>query len=266
MFECSEFAKETGRKFELKWFPEGCCGVLFGDLFEYTDLIPESNFNLDFKNIRESSCELQLSYSNNTLYAQRGCERRVQLLQQRLGRLSGDWRNLVVVSGGGMSLELSKEEFAKRKQHFYSSFVIKKDILSNINELKDKYFQKNVLGVHIRAGDKLSNNGYKKTVEAMCRNSLKHISPIVDNYDHVYLASDEMMVYDFLSKKIDNLIYQPEPDNSRRTKEGMAKALIDWYLLGECDLLLACPGSTFSEESALRKSTKTLWMKGLYKE
>ena len=199
MFACSEFAKETGREFELKWFPEPCCGVLFEDLFEYTNLIPKSNFNFDFKNIRESVCELQFSYSRNTLYAQRSAECRVKILKSNMN--DGQWGKLVIISGGHMPLEISKKEFAKRKRHFYSSFVIKKDILSNINELNDKYFQKNVLGVHLRAGDFVPNNGYKKTVEKICETSLKHISPIANNYDYVYLASDEMMVYDFLSKK-----------------------------------------------------------------
>ena len=271
MESCLEFAKATKRKFELKWYPEKKCNILFEDLFEYTDLLPQADFNFDFEDLREFGKKHHVLYSDDCVYFQydaSGYENsKINLLKEC------SLRNLIILNGGNLCYHGNGiEQVAANKFSFYSNLVIKKEIISKIDQFWSKYSNKNILGVQLRTTDHcrrkeyspLFKTQYNEVIKKTLDNAVAYIDIITDDYDYIYLTTDDLNLYDAFSDKLKNLIYYPKTEISRTTKEGMIGGLIDWYLLGKCDNILYSPGSTFGSEACVRKGIKGIKMSDIY--
>lgn len=123
------------------------------------------------------------------------------------------------------------------------------DIQQRIADFKDRYWQPPVIGVHIRHTDLRTNLAQ---YERHLRRILEHVPKAC-----VFLATDNKQVNEDYRKQFKNVIWTQKwfpdemtsmhqnPGCSDRTANGI-EALVDMYLLAECDYLIYAGASTFS--------------------
>lgn len=128
------------------------------------------------------------------------------------------------------------------------------EVCQRIAEFKARYWRKPVIGVHIRHTDLRSNL-------VMFEQHLKNILERVPGAG-IFLATDNRHVNEDYRKKFKNVISTPKwfpsgessmhqnPDCSDKITNGI-EALVDMYLLADCDYLIYGSASTFSWISRL---------------
>ena len=123
------------------------------------------------------------------------------------------------------------------------------DIQQSIADFKARCWRQPVIGVHIRHTDLKTN---LVQYERHLRRILEHVPDAC-----IFLATDNKQVNEHYRKEFKNVIWTPKwfpgemtsmhqnPGCSDRTANGI-EALVDMYLLAECDYLIYAGASTFS--------------------
>jgi hypothetical protein len=132
--------------------------------------------------------------------------------------------------------------------------ILRKEIMGKVLDFKTKHWSENVLGVHVRYTDrKVSLKRYERPIKKFI-NKFPEAS--------IFLATDSRYVTQFFSENYKKIISTPKvfPENDGalhnrnddydRTKSGIY-ALLDMYLLAECDGLIYTGNSTFSWISSI---------------
>lgn len=139
--------------------------------------------------------------------------------------------------------------------------ILKPEIREKIDLFKKTNFKKSTIGIHIRWTDNINNK--------LCYIPLKEheekIDRILDNYKdyNIFLSTDNPEIEKRYSEKYKNLIvtkkYFPSKQNNSihhsmecKNKSEMAKeAIIDLYLLSECDSLIYSSKSSFGKLASI---------------
>jgi len=123
------------------------------------------------------------------------------------------------------------------------------DIQQRIADFKARCWRQPVIGVHIRYTDLKTNLAQ---YERHLRRILEHVPDAC-----IFLATDNKQVNENYRKEFKNVVWTPKwfpdemasmhqnPDCSDKTANGI-EALVDMYLLAECDYLIYAGASTFS--------------------
>ena len=127
--------------------------------------------------------------------------------------------------------------------------VLQQDIRQRIDDFKAKYWSEKVIGVHIRHTDRRTNLAkYEKHL----RRFLKRFTDA-----HIFLATDNRQVSQDYQKRFKNVFSTPKwfPESMASMHQNVncpdkvangIEALVDMYLLAECDCLIYSGYSTFS--------------------
>jgi hypothetical protein len=263
---CYILSQECNRQFEIMWEPESnnICGVDIEELFEYdAEYMPHKSVDFDSKilnrrkrrKMRRVGDKVFVSHDFENTYTEWVASNK-------------DDQDVVFVCGGDAKLPaMEQEEYDYKKQTFYNNLPIKYEIMQKINDFKKNFEGKRVLGVHIRGGDTLNDDIYKWrrlgirkygdfletiTHREIFESVLRTISPSLDDHDAIYVCSDEMSIVDMFTETFDNVFVYPKDEVDRNSSSGMEDALIDWWLLGECDHIFYTFGSTFGPEASIR--------------
>ena len=136
------------------------------------------------------------------------------------------------------------------------SLHLKKDIKDRIEEFKKNNFKNKVIGVHIRYTDNLNNN---KTGYGSLDNYKMQIDKILQEHPDatIFLATDNIEVLNDYKHQYKNVVhtekFYPENTNQAIHRSKVCKdrvemgreALVDMYLLSECDYLIFYKRSSF---------------------
>ena len=138
--------------------------------------------------------------------------------------------------------------------------VLQKDIRQHIDEFKVKYWPEKVIGMHIRHTDRLTNLAKYE------RHLRRFLNRCPDA--HIFLATDNQQVSQEYQRRFKNLFstqkWYPESMASMhqnincpdKVANGI-EALVDVYLLAECDFLIYSRYSTFSLISRILSDAQT---------
>jgi hypothetical protein len=127
--------------------------------------------------------------------------------------------------------------------------LLHQDIRQRIEEFKAKYWPENVIGVHIRHTDRMTNLAKYE----------KHLCMFLKRYPdaHIFLATDNQKVNKEYRSRFKNVFstskWFPDAMSSMHQNSNCPdkvtngiEALVDMYLLAECDCLIYSGYSTFS--------------------
>jgi hypothetical protein len=141
----------------------------------------------------------------------------------------------------------SKEQILR--QIFTQKMPISDHIKRNISSFKSKYWREKVIGVHIRYTDrKINIDKYQKPLKYFLE---KYPSA------YIFLCTDNKQILKYFEEEYDRLFWlekwYPEDNKTmhqndkcpNRYHNGI-EALMDMYLLAECDVLIYAGHSTFS--------------------
>ena len=144
---------------------------------------------------------------------------------------------------------------------------LKDDILKRINDFKREFFIKKVIGVHIRSTD----NQHCGEVNSV---NIKKFPPLIqrtieENPDALFfLCTDNKDILDEYKSKYSNIIYTKKflvndkntglhRSHECKDKNTMAiEALVDLYLLSECDILLYSRKSSYGRLASFLSKTE----------
>lgn len=122
---------------------------------------------------------------------------------------------------------------------------ISKDVLDKVKSFEDKHNLKKYNGMHIRRGDnKFTTDGREKV-----SSDEKFAKIILDNPDEKFFVSSDSILSSICMKTIspDRIIYYPDEDKKRSTKESIQEALAAIILLSKTKYLYGSFLSTFTE-------------------
>lgn len=150
------------------------------------------------------------------------------------------------------SARMSKEQ---KLSYFIPRFLLLQDGIQNeIEKIKETVWENRVIGVHVRHTDRqISLERYKKPINRMLE---KHPGAAI------FLATDNPHVNEFFKSQYSHVItlekWYPEDSSALhqnytcpdKVRNGI-EALVDMYLLAECDALIYPGNSTFSWISSL---------------
>lgn len=127
--------------------------------------------------------------------------------------------------------------------------TLHKDIRQQIDDFKAKHWPEKVIGVHIRHTDRKTNLAQYE----------KHLYRFLKRYPdaHIFLATDNRQVSQEYRKRFKNVFSTPKwfPEGMASMHQNINcpdkvangfEALVDMYLLAECDCLIYSGYSTFS--------------------
>lgn len=137
--------------------------------------------------------------------------------------------------------------------------VLEESIQKRINDFKKEHWADQVIGVHIRYTDRKTNLAKYE----------KHLRKLLKRYPdaHIFLATDNKLVAQEYETKFENIFstpkWYPEGSGSMHQNEDCGnkvsngiEALVDMYLLAECDGLIYSGYSTFSVISRILSNAK----------
>lgn len=146
--------------------------------------------------------------------------------------------------------------------------VIKNDILTELDELKNKMFQgKKVLGVLLRGTDYISKRPENHPIQPTIDLAIEKIDKELKNseYEFIYLATEDQKIYDIINKTYGDVVVSMETERYSTTKdenineisiknienryEKGKEYLINILLLAECNYLIA--GNAGGSQGAL---------------
>ena len=137
--------------------------------------------------------------------------------------------------------------------------VLNSEIQERVQQFKNKFFGKKVVGVHLRYADK------KVPVKAM----LKGLDCLIerDSELQIFLATDNIDIKNYVEKKYSRVIstpkWYPPPGQTMHNQFSInhdmigsgIDALVDMYLLSECDYLIIDESSSFAYIASLQSKT-----------
>lgn len=206
------------------------------------EFLPIRNIDFDFKKIRKNK-QSNIGPLNNTYYYQYDDNKALSFISKRLTS------NHVLIGGG--KFYGSDSDIA----NYYSSLNPVSFISQSINYFWKTYASYRVLGVQIRGTDMLKAGFTPWAKKSLSTHDIfkafdKCIDKIYDQYDYIFLSTDEIEIIDLLSSKYSNVIFYPKTEIKRNSKDAIQLALIDWLLLSKCKYILHTKHSSFGEEAA----------------
>ena len=145
--------------------------------------------------------------------------------------------------------------FCKEETHQdLAKFFFPTDELQNrIDEVTKNWNDKNVIGLHIRRTDNI-NAINKSPIELFYKIIDEELSK--DNDALFYIASDEKVVKETMSKRYGNHIISIPLCLKRNCKQGMKDAVVDLFCLGKTNKIYGSAHSTYSTFAAELFGTK----------
>jgi len=136
------------------------------------------------------------------------------------------------------------EHFKNIYLQFFRKLKPSANINKIINDFIDNNFNKNMIGIHIRLGDKVVNQTKKENILRMY---IKYISDeMINDQLRFFVSCDENSAEIYLKSKFgDKVIYYPHDYDNTQSDD--ITAFICMYLLSKCDKIVCMYGSTFSE-------------------
>ena len=206
------------------------------------EFLPIRNIDFDFKKIRKNK-QSNIGPLNNTYYHQYDDNQALSFISKRLTS------NHVLIGGG--KFYGSDSDMA----NYYSSLNPVSFINESINYFWKTYSSYRVLGVQIRGTDMLKAGFTPWAKKSLSTHDIfkafdKCIDKIHDQYDYIFLSTDEIEIIDLLSSKYSNVIFYPKTEIKRNSEDAIQLALIDWLLLSKCQYILHTKHSSFGEEAA----------------
>lgn len=265
MSSCFILSEICNTEYSIKWEKAKDCNCGIGDLFDFdihsisTDKFDKNNF----MKFRSRPKRNTFSFFDDTWFIQRmgGSPRSTNEIFERL-ELGND---IVIITDDILiHPSLTSDEFYDRQKKFYNNLKINQSVRDKIDAFAGNLFDKKTLGVHIRGTDLLrmyswiSKKYYDKNIKNITKQDMfdkvvNTISEKMDDYEQIYVCSDELEIVKMFQDKFDNVITYPKTEVSRTSKEGMQDALIDWWLLGECDYIFYTHQSSFGIEATIRR-------------
>jgi hypothetical protein len=199
-----------------------------------------TNMRKPYKNIREfekkTSINLaKIDYTEDVLVMWT-YNQKIDLLRDHF---KGEFKEMKQMSNAVILRKLLREDL-----------ILQPLIRNRVNEFKHERFSKKTVGVHVRYSD------HRVNIWSIIRklNSLLRLVPGLQ----IFLATDNVQIKRMFEENFHGVIstphWYPEPgsrlhDNRRcpEPQESGIEALVDLYLLAECDYLIIDSSSTFSE-------------------
>lgn len=246
-------SKFLGFDFNVLWYNgadpspycsnENLCACDITSLFIPDDeFLPIKNINFDFQKIRKTKLN-NIGPLNNTYYHQYDDNQVLSFMSNHLTS------NHVLIGGG--KFYGSDSDMA----NYYLSLNPVDLITQSINSFWKTYSDHCVLGVQIRGTDMLKAGFTPWAKKSLSTHDIfkafdEYIEKIHDEYDYIFLSTDEMKIIDLLSSKYSNVIFYPKTEIRRDSQDSIQLALIDWLLLSKCQYILHTKHSSFGEEAA----------------
>ena len=237
-------AKQTNRKLILDWRQEDVFQADFSDLFnsifprlndlfEQTDVTPESLENLDVEN---PDFESQIDEGKNYFIV--------------------TWVNFIQKS-------IRFEDFLVKYRGFYDSLELKPHTNTFLSEfaLRNNFENGKVVGVHIRSWNQ-SNDGARSsigdpnnTMSEVIRLMQKEIE--ADSTVRFFVATDNVGLTRRLVAQFgpERIMSYSEQEVRRSTLEDLERCLVEFKLLTKTNHILGTYQSSFSDEAALLTKT-----------
>lgn len=222
---------------------ENLCACDITDLFIPDDkFLPIRDIDFDFKKIRKTKRN-NIGPLNNTYYHQYDDGQAFSFISKHLSR------NHVLIGGG--KFYGSDSDIA----NYYLSLKPVEFISQSINYFWKTYSSYRVLGVQIRGADMLKAGFTPWAKKPLSTNDIfkafdEYIEKMHDEYDYIFLSTDEIKIIDLISSKYSNVIFYPKTEIRRDSQDSIQLALIDWLLLSKCQYILHTKHSSFGEEAA----------------
>ena len=266
MSSCFILAEIYNKEFDIKWDTHiKECNCEITDLFDFDDdIISKDNYNKKkFSNFRRKPKRNTFLFFDDKLFIQR-LSGNPRSTQEIFKRLEIDNDSVIITDDVIVHPSLSNIDFFEKQKQFYNNLKLNKSVRGKIDDFVGNIFNKKTLGIQIRGTDLLrmyswtSTKYYDENIknitkEAMFDSVVKSISKKIDDYEQIYVCSDELEIVQMFQNKFDNVITYPKTEVSRTSTEGMQDALIDWWLLGECDYIFYTHQSSFGIEATIRR-------------
>jgi hypothetical protein len=154
---------------------------------------------------------------------------------------------------------LSSADYDKKFRQFMLDLIPVVGIRNAVEKFRkeNNLENKKVVGVHFRAWNmehevvEKDLSPYDKFVEAMKEELVK------DKEAVFYLATDDLAIAERFKKDFPNKIAHRTDVVDRLSVAGMRSGVVDWILLGMCELIIGTYESSFSDTAAFRTKTKT---------
>ncbi|EGJ31344.1 hypothetical protein LYNGBM3L_40940 [Moorena producens 3L] len=208
------------------WHPEEACNCYFEDICETVceTISPQSILKL-LRN--EDSC--------NILYV---TEHKWHSIHQRY-----------------LEDSIDHETFRKHYLKFVRQMKLKDNLLQEIEKFVEKYWQNDMIGIHIRRTD-LWKHLKSRGLESHFSSDDKFIraieKEIANGCSNFFLATDNEGTKTLISEQFPDQIisYCQTFDDSQKRQTSVENSLIDLYLLSKCQKILGSYYSSFSEYAA----------------
>lgn len=265
MSSCFILAEIYNKEFQVNWKRYKDCNCEITDLFEIGNhFISKDEYDeKTFCKFRSRPKRNTFSFFDNKLFIQRMAGK-PRNANEIFKRLETDNDIVIITDNVLIHPSLSNIDFFEKQKQFYNNLKLNKSVRGKIDDFVGNIFNKKTLGIQIRGTDLLkmyswtSTKYYNKNIknitkDAMFNTVVKSISKKIDDYEQIYVCSDEMEIIQMFHNKFENVITYPKTEVDRATTEGMQDALIDWWLLGECDYIFYTHQSSFGIEATIRR-------------
>ena len=246
-------SKLLGFDFNVLWYNgvdpssyssnENLCACDITSLFIPDDeFLPIGGIDFDFEKIRKNK-QSNIGPLNNTYYHQYNDDQAFSFASKHLNS------NHVLIGGG--KFYGSDSDIV----NYYLSLKPIDLISQSINSFWETYSDYRVLGVQIRGTDMLKAGFTPWAKKSLSTNDIfkafdEYIEKMHDEYDYIFLSTDEIKIINLLSSKYSNVIFYPKAEIKRDSEDSIQLALIDWLLLSKCQYILHTKHSSFGEEAA----------------
>lgn len=265
MSSCFILAEIYNKEFQVNWKRYKDCNCEITDLFEIDDhfISKEEYDEKNFRKFRSKPKRNTFSCFDDKLFIQR-LAGKPRNTNEIFKRLECEDDIVIITDDNLIHPSLSNIDFFEKQKHFYNNLKLNKSVRNKIDDFMGNFFNKKTLGIQVRGTDLLrmyswtTRKYYDKNIKNMTKQNMfdsvvKSISKKIDDYEQIYVCSDEMEIIQMFQNKFKNVITYPKTEVIRTSTEGMQDALIDWWLLGECDYIFYTHQSSFGKEATIRR-------------
>ncbi len=237
-------SKYLNRQFLMCWeITSDIGGASFEQLFEPVQ------FSIDNDKVQELC-----SYNSSTIYT---CGRRTEIAI--LSDVCKDASNIVIIKqtgGNYMHPKMSIGEFNTQKNLFYTNYI---KPIPEISQTIKEFYNNNELpggciGVHIRRTDR----SYYTPVSDAFVSKVKQILETT-NINRVLLCSDDVKEIASFKTKLKShdvsIVHYTKEYFGRDNVDAVRDAVIEWFLLGHCNIIVYSHSSSFGYEACILNKT-----------
>lgn len=251
--------------FYIEWNPTADIGYTnFSDLFTNSELLYHSN--MEKSNINKLQIiKLQISkyYTENDAI--------LDILTNIQNTQNNTQNNIVfwIANCGGnfKHPEMTIEQYNTTKTEFYKSLRPIISIEQTINNLCKNLIDGSIMGVQIRRTD-------RKFITPSTEKFAKKILQLIENQTYenqnkknkkIFVCSDDpnefLLLKNLLPPWIE-ITHYPLDNYDRNSPKNIQNALIDWYLLAHCNIILYSANSSFGYEACIMSKALGFFQNG----